>query len=78
MLGQISLEGKSIVAEALLRPREVCQQIVDGGGDYLLPVKEKQPTLQRDLAEAFSPLETARGQEWRPGRNRNGEREGLP
>ena len=48
---------------------------MDGGGDYLLPVKENQPTLQRDLADAFSPSgkQGARRQ-WRPGRNRNQER----
>ena len=55
LLGQIPLEGKIVVADALLTQREVCQQIVDGGGDYLLPVKENQPTLQQDLADAFSP-----------------------
>ena len=54
VLGQIPLEGRIVVADALLTQREVCQQIVDGGGDYLLPVKENQPTLYRDLAEAFS------------------------
>ena len=56
LLGQISLEGKIVVADALLTQREVCQQIVAGDGDYLLPVKENQPTLQQDLADAFSPL----------------------
>ena len=55
VLGQISLEGKTVVADALLTQREVCQQIVAGGGDCLLPVKENQPTLQQDLADAFSP-----------------------
>ena len=55
VLGQISLEGKIVVADALLTQREVCRQVVAGGGDYLLPVKENQPTLQRDLADAFSP-----------------------
>ena len=43
------------MADAPVTQREVCQQIVDGGGDYLLPLKENQPTLYRDLAEAFSP-----------------------
>ena len=55
VLGQIPLEGRIVVADALLTQREVCQQIVDGGGDYLLPVKENQPALRRDLVEAFSP-----------------------
>ena len=61
VLGQIPLEGKIVVADALLTQREVCQQIVAGGGDYLLPVKENQPTLQRDLADAFSPSGNRRG-----------------
>ena len=61
VLGQIPLEGKIVVADALLTQREVCQQIVAGGGDCLLPVKENQPTLQRDLADAFSPSGKRRG-----------------
>ncbi len=42
--------------------REVCQQIVDSGGDYLVIVKENQPTLRQNIetafveTEAFSPL----------------------
>ena len=67
VLGQIPLEGKIVVADALLTQREVCQQIVDGGGDYLL-VKENQPTLQRDLADAFSPS----GDPKRPGTGSGG------
>ena len=55
VLGQVSLEGRVVVADALLTQREVCQQIVAGGGDYLLPVKENQPTLHQDLVESFSP-----------------------
>ena len=55
VLDQAPLAGRVVVADALLTQREVCRQIVDGGGDYLLPVKENQPTLYRDLAEAFSP-----------------------
>ena len=54
VLGQVPLEGKIVVADALLTQREVCQQIVGGGGDYLLPVKENQPTLHRDLVDVFS------------------------
>ena len=61
LLGQIPLEGKIVVADALLTQREVCQQIVAGGGDYLLPVKENQSTLQQDLADAFSPSGKRKG-----------------
>ena len=68
VLGQISLEGETVVADALLTQREVCRQIVDGEGDYLLPVKENQPTLQRDLADAFS----SSGDRKRPGTKSGG------
>ena len=68
VLGQIPLEGKIVVADALLTQREVCRQIVDGGGDYLLPVKENQPTLQRDLEDAFPPS----GDRKRPGTKSGG------
>ena len=55
VLGQVPLEGRIVVADALLTQREVCQQIVSGDGEYLLPVKENQPALRRGLVEAFSP-----------------------
>ena len=55
VLDQAPLAGRVVVADALLTQREVCWQMVDGGGDYLLPVKERQPMLYRDLAQAFSP-----------------------
>ena len=55
VLGQIPLAGKIVAADALLTQREVCRQIVAGGGDYLLPVKENQPALHGDLVETFSP-----------------------
>ena len=55
VLGQIPLAGRIVVADALLTQRDVCQRIVDDGGDYLLPVKENQPALRQDLVEAFSP-----------------------
>ena len=56
LLAQLPLAGRLVTTDALLTQREVAQQVVDGGGDYLLPVKDNQPTLHGDLATAFSPL----------------------
>jgi DDE_Tnp_1-associated/Transposase DDE domain len=56
LLAQVPLAGRLVTTDALLTQREVAQQVVDGGGDYLLPVKANQPTLHADLATAFSPL----------------------
>ena len=41
VLGLVPLQGRVVVADALLTQREVCEQIVAGGGDYLLPVKRR-------------------------------------
>ena len=56
VLSQLPLEDRVVVADALLTQREVCRQIVAGGGDYLLPLKDNQPALRRDLMEVFSPV----------------------
>ena len=53
VLGQVPLKGRVVVADALLTQRKVCEQIVAGGGEYLLPVKENQPTLRRDRRWLF-------------------------
>lgn len=66
LLNDLVLEGKVIVADAAFCQREVCRQILDTGGDYLIIVKENQPTLHKNVESAFcderifSPLPTAR------------------
>jgi len=54
VLDQVSLEGRLVTGDALLTQRAVSQKVVQGGGDYLLPVKENQPSLRADLEAAFS------------------------
>jgi hypothetical protein len=56
VLGQVPLEGRLVTGDALLTLREVSERIVQGGGDYLLPVKNNQPSLRADLEAAFSPV----------------------
>jgi hypothetical protein len=55
VLATLPLEGRVVTADALLTQRDVCAQIVEGGGDYFLPVKDNQPALAADIASAFSP-----------------------
>jgi hypothetical protein len=55
LLGTLSLKGRLVTADALHTQRGFCQTVLDGEGDYLLPVKENQPTLLADLEAAFSP-----------------------
>jgi predicted transposase YbfD/YdcC len=62
---RLLLTGKLIVADAAYCQREICQEIVDKEGDYLVTVKDNQPQLRRDIEQAFviprsfSPLPTA-------------------
>lgn len=56
VLALVPLAGRVVTGDALLTQRAICQQILDGGGDYVFPVKENQPALRESLAQAFSPL----------------------
>ncbi len=60
VLTQVPLTGRVVTGDALLTQRVVCEQIVAGGGDYVLPVKDNQPALRDSLARAFSPLAAER------------------
>ena len=61
VLKEVPLTGRVVRTDALSTQREVCQQIRDAGGHYFVPVKENQPTLLKDLREAFSPSEAGDG-----------------
>lgn len=56
VLDMVPLAGRLVTADALLTQRRISQQIVGGGGDYLLPVDANQPALLADCQAAFSPL----------------------
>ena len=55
LLGRLPLAGRVLTGDALLTQREVCQTILGEQGDYLLPVKDNQPSRLADLQAAFSP-----------------------
>ncbi len=56
LLTQVPLAGRLITGDALQTQREVCRLILDGRGDYLLPVADNQRSLVAELDAAFSPL----------------------
>lgn len=67
LLKTLVLKGKVVVGDAMFCQREVCEQVLDSGGDYLFAVKDNQPTLLREIEQefaaqdaAFSPLHPAR------------------
>jgi hypothetical protein len=55
LLGLLPLEGAVVTADAMFTHADFCRKIREGGGDYLLAVKENQPTLLRDIEAVFAP-----------------------
>jgi predicted transposase YbfD/YdcC len=53
ILQQVNIVGKVIVADAMHTQRKLCQQIVDAQADYLLSVKDNQPSLLATLETLF-------------------------
>ena len=45
-LTPLLLQGRIISADALYTQKNICQQIIASGGNYLFFVKGNQPTLQ--------------------------------
>jgi hypothetical protein len=68
--GLIDLGGALITGDAAFTQRDFCQAIVDGGGDYFLPVKDNQPALKEAIEtgfrRAFSPAGASRAAAGRP------------
>jgi predicted transposase YbfD/YdcC len=54
VLRQLVLPGRVFTMDALLTQRQVAQTIVDGGGDYVMIVKENQRQLHSDIALVFT------------------------
>jgi hypothetical protein len=54
LLGVLPVKGKVLTGDAMFTHRDVCAAVLDGGGDYVLPVKENQPTLSKDIAAVFA------------------------
>lgn len=55
LIKRVDWHGRVLTGDALFCQRAICQQVVDSGGDYLLIVKENQPTLYEDIRLLFDP-----------------------
>ncbi len=73
LLGILPVQGRIVTGDALFCQRDLCQEIVAAGGDYVFTVKDNQPSLaidiqaglrweeqQRQSVAAFSPRRSAR------------------
>lgn len=55
LLKRIDWHGRVLTGDALFCQRTLCEDVVAAGGDYLLIVKENQPTLHEDIRLLFDP-----------------------
>lgn len=53
VLRSLVLEGRVVTMDALLTQRKVAKDILDGGGDYVMIVKENQEKLLDDVKTVF-------------------------
>ena len=54
LLEWLDLQDKIVTIDAMGCQKEIAQTIVTGGGDYILAVKDNQPTLHAELQAAFA------------------------
>jgi len=55
LLARVDWRGRVLTGDALVCQRRLCRQVVEAGGDYVLLVKENQPTLHHDIQLLFDP-----------------------
>jgi hypothetical protein len=55
ILKTILLKGRLVTGDAMFCQRELCEEIVDSGGDYLFVVKDNQPELKAAVEADFRP-----------------------
>jgi len=53
LLELLCLKGALVTIDAMGCQKDIAAKIVDRGGDYILPVKDNQPTLLADIQESF-------------------------
>src|SRR3954451_71024 len=59
LLELLDVKGALVTIDAMGCQKEIAANIVTGGGDYLLAVKDNQPSLHQDIKDCFdSALET--------------------
>ncbi len=55
LLADIDWHGRVFTGDALFCQRDLCQQVLKAGGDYLLLVKENQPALHEAIGQYVDP-----------------------
>jgi predicted transposase YbfD/YdcC len=60
LLSSLDLRGALVSIDAIGAQVEITKVIVDGGGDYLIGLKDNQPTFRRETQDLFDELSSAR------------------
>jgi DDE family transposase len=62
LLGILPLKGKIVIGDAAFCQRDLAQQVIEQGGDYVLFAKDNQPGLVIDVEAGFAFEAAAAGQ----------------
>jgi len=54
LIARLDWRGRVLTGDALFCQRDLCKQVGEAGGDYLVIVKENQPQLSRAIATLFA------------------------
>ena len=54
LLGIVPVKGCIFSGDAAFCQRDFCEKVIDGGGDYVLTVKDNQPSLAVDIAAGLA------------------------
>jgi predicted transposase YbfD/YdcC len=58
LLRLLDLKGLTVTLDAMGTQRTISEQILEQGGDYIMSLKENQPTLHSDVAMVFADPKT--------------------
>ena len=70
LLKGMAMKGRIITGDAMFAQKSVCQAVLDGGGEYLVTVKDNQPSLREAIDNAFVPASSPLGGAKTSGGNR--------
>ncbi len=62
LLGLLELSGCVVTIDAMGTQREIAEKIIEQGADYVLAVKDNQPSLRDDLARFFAAAPLVNGE----------------
>jgi hypothetical protein len=55
LLKTVPVKGHIVTGDAMFAQKSVCREVLAGGGEYLVTVKENQPSLREAIDSAFAP-----------------------